>query len=125
DRWIAAAFERGMVGRLTAKGHLVAPYLDCRGGGGDPRAGIEYGNSQARFSTGYAPLQSRVALLVETHMLKPYGERVKATYDLLLSLVEELHAHPTSLTDAVHDAEADALARPRATDPAKRLRVVA
>ncbi len=121
DRWIADAIERGMVGRLSAKGHVVAPYLDFKGGGGDPRAGIEYGNSLPRFSTGYAPLQSRAALLVETHMLKPYGERVKATYDLLLSLVEELHAHPGALTQAVRDAEAEAIARAHATDPAKRL----
>ena len=75
DRWYGDAIERGMVGRLVAKGHLVAPYLDFRGGGGDPRAGIEYGNSTPRFSTGYTQLQSRAALLVETHMLKPYGAR--------------------------------------------------
>lgn len=125
DRWMADAIEHGMVDRLSARGHLVAPYLDFRGGGGDPRAGIEYGNSVPRFSTGYAPLQSRAALLVETHMLKPYGARVKATYDLLLSLVEELHAHPSALTRAVREAEAEMLARARATDPAKRLLVLA
>jgi zinc carboxypeptidase len=125
DRWYGDAIERGMVGRLVAKGHLVAPYLDFRGGGGDPRAGIEYGNSTPRFSTGYTQLQSRAALLVETHMLKPYGARVKATYDLLMALVEELHAHPAALTQAVRDAEAEILTRARATDPAKRLLVLA
>ena len=125
DRWMVNGIERGMVGRLVAKGHLVAPYLDFRGGGGDPRAGIDYGNSTPRFSTGYPQLQSRAALLVETHMLKPYGTRVKATYDLLMSLIEELHAHPAALTQAVRDAEAEMLARARSTDPAKRLLVLA
>lgn len=125
DRWYADAIERGMVARLTARGHVVAPYLDFRGGSNDPRNGIEYGNSQARFSTGYAPLQSRAALLVETHMLKPYGSRVKATYDLLLSVLEELHERPRALTQAVRDAEAEAVARARATDAAKRMQVLA
>jgi hypothetical protein len=125
DRWVSSAIERGMVGRLTAKGHLVAPYLDFRGGGGDPRAGIEYSNSTPRFSTGYTQLQSRAALLVETHMLKPYGARVVATYDLLLSLLEEIHEHPTALTQAVRDAESDIVAKARATDSAKRLLVLA
>ena len=124
DRWMSDAIERGVMGRLSAKGHLVAPYLDIRGGS-NPRGGIEYGNSPPRFSTGYTQLQSRAALLVETHMLKPYGARVKATYDLLMSLVEEIHAHPRALTQAVRDAEAEAVARATAKDPAKRQLVLA
>lgn len=124
DRWMSDALERGMVARLTAKGHLVAPYLDFRGGS-DPRTGIEFGNSQARFSTGYAPTQSRAALLVETHMLKPYGSRVKATYDLLQSVLEELRANPRALTAAVRDAEAEAVTRATAKDPANRQQVLA
>jgi len=119
DRWCADAIEGGMVRRLTARGHLVAPYLDFRGGSSDPRAGIEYGNSTPRFSTGYAPLQARPALLVETHMLKPYGARVQATYDLLLSLLEEIHASPGALRGAVRSAEAEAIARARGADPAR------
>src|SRR5262249_46020280 len=105
------------------KGHLVSPYLDFRSGN-DPRGGVEYSNSLPRFSTGYAQLQSRVALLVETHMLKPYGARVKATYDLMLSLLEELHDRPGAFLAAVRGAEAEAIARARAKDPAKRLLVL-
>lgn len=124
DRWMNEALEKNAMGRLTAKGHVVAPYIDIRGGA-DPRNGIEFGNSQARFSTGYAPQQSRAALLVETHMLKPYGSRVKATYDLLLSVLEEIHARPRALTQAVRDAEAEASARATAKDASKRMQVLA
>src|SRR5262249_9579922 len=124
DRWTADAIEKGMVDRLTARGHVVSPYLDFKTGN-DPRGGIEYNNSLPRFSTGYPPLQSRAALLVETHMLKPYGSRVKATYDLMLSLLEEIHDRPRALAQAVRDAEADALARATAKDPAKRALVLA
>jgi len=124
DRWCAEAVEKGMVGRLTARGHEVSPYFDFKTGN-DPRGGIEYNNSLPRFSTGYAPLQSRVALLVETHMLKPYGSRVKATYDLMLSMLEEIHDHPRALMNAVRDAEAASVARAQAKDPTKRMLVLA
>ena len=124
DRWYADAIEKGMVGRLAERGHLVSPYLDYKTGN-DPRGGIEYNNSQPRFSTGYPPLQSRAALLVETHMLKPYGARVKATYDLMLSVLGEIHDHPRALMDAVRDAEAAAVARAQSKDPAKRTLVLA
>jgi len=124
DRWYADAIEKGMVERLQERGHLVSPYLDYKTGN-DPRGGIEYNNSQPRFSTGYPPLQSRAALLVETHMLKPYGARVKATYDLMLSVLGEIHDHPRALMDAVRDAEAAAVARAQSKDPAKRTLVLA
>jgi hypothetical protein len=124
DRWYADAIDKGMVQRLTELGHLVSPYLDFKTGN-DPRGGIEYNNSLPRFSTGYPPLQSRAALLVETHMLKPYGSRVKATYDLMLSVLQEIHNHPRALLDAVRDAEAAAVARAQSKDPAKRMLVLA
>lgn len=119
QRWADENLERGVIAKLAGRGHLVSPYFDLRAGS-DPRGGLEYGNSIPRFSTGYAPTQARVALLVETHMLKPYGARVKATYDLMYGLLEELHARPRALTDAVKAAEAEVLARAQATDPAAR-----
>jgi murein tripeptide amidase MpaA len=124
DRWYTDAIEKGMVDRLAERGHLVSPYLDFKTGN-DPRGGIEYNNSLARFSTGYPQLQSRAALLVETHMLKPYGSRVKATYDLMLSVLGEIHDHPRALMDAVRDAEAASVARAQSKDPAKRMLVLA
>lgn len=124
DQWMSESLEKKAMARLTAKGHVVAPYLDFRDGA-DPRNGLDYGNSQVRFSTGYAPQQSRAALLVETHMLKPYGARVKATYDLLLSVLEEIHSNPRALVQAVRGAEAEASARATAKDASKRMQVLA
>jgi hypothetical protein len=111
ERWCVDAFEGRVIPRLAAMGHLPAPYLDFQKDG-DPRSGIAFGASPPRFSTGYAPLQARAAILVETHMLKPYGVRVMATYDLLAALLEELRAHPRALTGAVHEAERLAAKRP-------------
>lgn len=118
EQWFTDAFEGRVVPRLAALGHLPAPYLFFRGDG--PASGIDYGASTPRFSTGYAPLQARAALLVETHMLKPYGSRVQATYDLLVAVLEELRARPRALMQAVATAEAQAIERGASRDPAKR-----
>lgn len=119
DRWLAEAFEGRVVPRTKQQGHLTAPYLSFRRSN-DPSNGVTFGNSTPRFSTGYAPLQCRPGILVETHMLKPYATRVRATYDLLIAVLEEVSAHPGALTGAVTAAEAEVVARGRQPDPAKR-----
>ena len=118
DRWLTDSFEGRVVPRLARMGHLPAPYLTFRGD--EPRNGIDFGSSRPRFSTGYAPLQCRPAILVETHMLKSYGARVRATYDLLVALLEDINAHPSDLTDAVAAAETEVIARGQERDPARR-----
>jgi murein tripeptide amidase MpaA len=125
DRWLRQAFEGRVVPRLAAMGHLPAPYITFRGRGDDPRAGISFNASSPRLSTGYPALHGRPAILVETHMLKPYATRVAATYDLLVALLEEIGARPAELVGAVRDAEAAAVARGRESDPAKREVVLA
>ena len=123
DAWFRDAFEARIVPRIAAMGHLPAPYLEFRKGG-DPTSGIDFGANPPRFSTKYPVMHARAALLVETHMLKPYGARVKATYDLLLATLEELHAHPRLLTAAVRQAEQAVIARGRESDPARRMVVL-
>ncbi len=40
-----------------------------------------------RYSTGYATLWNTLGLMIETHMLKPYSDRVEGTYRALLSII--------------------------------------
>ena len=117
--WLTEAFEGRVVDRLAAMGHLPAPYLTFRRGN-DPASGVEFDDSRPRYSTGYPPLHGRAAILVETHMRKPYETRVRATYDLMVALLEELNAHPAELPAAVAVAESAAVARGRERDPRRR-----
>src|SRR6185437_13780830 len=66
--------------------------------------------SGPRFSTGYVALRNRAALLVETHMLKSYEVRVRATYDLIDATLAYVNAHPGTLRNAVTKADADTIA---------------
>ena len=91
-------------------GHLASIYLEFKDGR-DPRKGIENFGSGPRFSTGYAALQNRPALLIETHMLKSYAVRVYAVYDLLHVLLDDIDRHPAALLAATSKADADTVAR--------------
>jgi hypothetical protein len=103
-----------------ARGHLASIYLEFKDGA-DPLKGIENFGSGARFSTGYAALWNRPALLIETHMLKSYAVRVQATYDLVELLLEYAGEHGADLIKA--NAEADKATVARANDPAAQVPV--
>jgi hypothetical protein len=92
------------------RGHLASIYLEFKDGR-DPRKGIENFGSGPRFSTGYAALQNRPALLIETHMLKPYAVRVHAVYDLVELMLAQINQHPAALLAATAKADADTIAR--------------
>jgi hypothetical protein len=116
--------QEALIGRVfpatERHGHLLGPYInlvDHR----DPRQGLVNFGSGPRFSTGYVALHGRPGLLVETHMLKPYRQRVRATYALLLELLRELERDGAALRRAVDAAEAAVLAR--AGDDAPRVAV--
>ncbi|MGN6741083.1 M14 family metallopeptidase [Dyella sp.] len=92
------------------RGHLASIYLEFKDGR-DPTKGIVNFGSGPRFSTGYAALQNRPALLIETHMLKPYAVRVRATYDLVHQLLVQIDGAPAPLLAANAAADARVIAR--------------
>jgi len=95
---------------VEKRGHLLAPYLELKDHH-DITKGIANFGSGPRFSTGYVALHNRAALLVETHMLKSYAVRVRATYDLLVEILAEFEAHPGALRKATSAADANTIAR--------------
>jgi hypothetical protein len=94
------------------RGHLASLYLEFKNGA-DPRQGIANFGSGPRFSTGYAALQNRPALLIETHMLKPYAVRVRAAYDLVALLLDHIDHDPAALLAATAKADTATIARAR------------
>ncbi len=53
-----------------------------------PEAGFSQFMDSPRYSTGYAALFNTLGMMVETHMLKPYKERVEGTYELMKSFID-------------------------------------
>jgi hypothetical protein len=108
--WLHETFVDEVLPAYEQRGHLASIYLEFKDGR-DPRKGIENFGSGPRFSTGYAALQNRPGFLIETHMLKPYGVRVHAVYDLLELTLDYVNRHPDPLLQAAARADADTVAR--------------
>lgn len=86
--WIRKKFIPYLEKDLTEKGFLPAPYTGFKDD--DLNKGITDWVSPARLSTGYFADQNRPSLLIETHMLKPYKERVfgtKAGFETVIKFV--------------------------------------
>ena len=108
--WQHKAIAEQAIPAYEKLGHQASIYLEFKDGR-DPRKGIENFGSGQRFSTGYAALQNRPALLIETHMLKPYAARVHAVYDLVRVLLDGIDRDPASLLAATSQADAHTIAR--------------
>ncbi|RAJ11037.1 zinc carboxypeptidase [Chitinophaga skermanii] len=80
------AFEPGLYKLMKAKGYDLIPYVNHFGE--TPDSGwIEYADGP-RYSSGYTSLFHTFGFVPETHMLKPYKQRVEATYALMESFIE-------------------------------------
>ncbi|HEY6940938.1 M14 family metallopeptidase [Dokdonella sp.] len=110
QRWQHEAFERAILPAFERKGHRSSPYLDLVDHR-DITKGIGNFGSGPRFSTGYVALRNRAALLVETHMLKPYATRVRATYDFVAATLDYMKRGGAALRGAIARADADTVAR--------------
>lgn len=71
---------------LAEKKWEVTPYVNVFNR--KPDEGFSQFMDSPRYSSGYTTLWNTLGLMVETHMLKPYKQRVLGTYDFLKSLVE-------------------------------------
>ncbi|WP_205513665.1 M14 family metallopeptidase [Longitalea arenae] len=78
-------FEPGLYKLMKEKGYDLVPYVDFAGN--TPDAGLTAYFDGPRYSSGYATLWHSFAFVPETHMLKPYDQRVKATYALMESFI--------------------------------------
>jgi hypothetical protein len=52
-----------------------------------PEVGFSQFMDSPRYSTGYTTLFNTLGMMVETHMLKPYKQRVEGTYELMKSFI--------------------------------------
>ncbi len=67
---------------MVVHGWPVAPYVN--GFSDVPDSGLVAFNDSPRYSTGYAALFNTPGFVLETHMLKPFRQRVEATLDFLM-----------------------------------------
>lgn len=83
---------------LQKKELSITPYVNVWGT--TPEKGWSQFMDYPRYSTGYTTLFNTLGVMVETHMLKPYKQRVEQTYELMnsmITLIENDYKHIKSL----------------------------
>lgn len=84
-------FEPGLYKLMKEKGYDLVPYVNHFGE--TPENGwITYADGP-RYSSGYTTLFHTFGFVPETHMLKPYPQRVQATYALMESFISFVSSH--------------------------------
>jgi hypothetical protein len=78
-------FEPAIYKLMAEKGYDLIPYVNAFGD--TPETGWPEFLESPRYSSGYATLWHSFAFVPETHMLKPYKQRVEATYQLMWSFI--------------------------------------
>ncbi|MBC7937135.1 MAG: M14 family metallopeptidase [Rhizobacter sp.] len=86
-KWVKEIFEPKLYSNMAGKGWEMIPYVDF--GATDFSKGMTMFMDPPRYSSGYAALFNTISFMPETHMLKPYKERVRSTYDLMKTFIEE------------------------------------
>ena len=79
-------FEPGLYTSMKEKGFDLIPYVNTFGD--TPDQGWPEFIEGPRYSSGYAALWHTFSFVSETHMLKPYDQRVKATYELMRCFID-------------------------------------
>jgi Zinc carboxypeptidase len=79
-------FEPALYSLMKEKGFDLVPYVNSFGD--TPENGWPEYWDGPRYSSGYAALWHTFSFVPETHMLKPYDQRVKSTYSLMQSFIE-------------------------------------
>ncbi|MFT4612220.1 MAG: hypothetical protein ACJA1H_000831 [Glaciecola sp.] len=72
--------------KLIEKDWDITPYVNVFNR--TPEQGFSQFMDSPRYSTGYTTLWNTLGMMVETHMLKPYKQRVEGTYELMKSMIE-------------------------------------
>lgn len=72
--------------KLIKKDWDITPYVNVFNQ--VPEKGFSQFMDSPRYSTGYTTLFNTLGMMVETHMLKPYKQRVEGTYELMKSMIE-------------------------------------
>ncbi|WON93333.1 M14 family zinc carboxypeptidase [Sphingobacterium sp. UGAL515B_05] len=78
--------QKTLLKDLQGKGFISVPYVNIHGD--IPDGGFPTFMDSPRYATGYTSLFNVIGTVVETHMLKSYKQRVKATYDYMLCNID-------------------------------------
>lgn len=93
--WLKNNFEPQLYKGMTEKSWDMVPYVNFETE--TPDKGMEMFYDPPRYSSGYAALFQTIGFVPETHMLKPFKDRVLSTYALSLTIIEKASLNANAL----------------------------
>jgi hypothetical protein len=105
--WLKNVFEPKLFSEMHLKGWDMTPYVNVEDT--DPSAGFSQFYDSPRYSSGYAALFNTISFMPETHMLKPYRERVRSTYDLMVTMIQQAGLNANQLLEKRKEAIENAI----------------
>ncbi len=85
-QYLTDVLEPQIYAGMKRKGYDLVPYVNHWGH--TPDKGWQQFYEPPRFASGFAALFGSFAFVPETHMLKPFAERVRSTYALMETFIE-------------------------------------
>ncbi|NNF21810.1 MAG: hypothetical protein HKN67_07705, partial [Saprospiraceae bacterium] len=89
---------------------IMTPYVNMWGSHHrhpTPDKGIEQFPDYPRYSTGYTALFHTIGFMTETHMLKPYNQRVRSTLTFMKGMITACHLFKDQLLQKRQNAKAE------------------
>jgi len=93
--WLKNNFEPQLYRGMAEKKWDMVPYVNFETE--TPDKGMEMFYDPPRYSSGYSALFQTIGFVPETHMLKPFKDRVLSTYALSLTIIEKASANANEL----------------------------
>lgn len=103
-KWLKENFEPQIYAGMKEKNWDLIPYVEFDGA--DFNKGIDMFYETPRYSSGYAAMFGTFSFIPETHMLKPYKQRVLSTYDLMITFINKASLNATELIATRREAAA-------------------
>lgn len=112
-QYMRQIFEPALYMEMSLQEEEITPYVNVFGA--DPFEGWNRFFESPRYSSGFAGLHHTFSFVTEAHMLKPYSDRVEATYTFLSTITQYLEVHRfqiESLRSASRDQSLEATSWP-------------
>ena len=107
SRYLTRHLLPGLEEEMEKAKFPMAPYVNSKGA--TPDTGLLGFMDSPRYSSGYTTLFNTIGFVTETHMLKPFDQRVKATYAFLDIMVKTVNKDADRIAAARLKAAQDML----------------
>ena len=102
--WLSQVWEPKIRTSMANLGIPVTRYIAFHPWG-DPTAALFEESFPAMFSEAYTTARNCPGILLETHMLKPYKDRVFSTYNMIAETLRIIHDNKESFKNALAEAK--------------------